>query len=161
VLREKGIDTGSRMAEILAVVSDILSGAVSLANREGMQEEISRLKSLIGGLSGKLAFLLLISTAEAKVKPVRPLEGRRMGKPPVPESPQKKKRQPDNGVIAEVSKTGPYADICRITKRTRKLMPQHDMKDIRERVKGILSLRNLFCRCGIRRSGSRSNTESL
>jgi formylglycine-generating enzyme required for sulfatase activity len=50
VLREKGIDTGSRMAEILAAVSDILSGAVSLANREGMQEEISRLRNLIGGL---------------------------------------------------------------------------------------------------------------
>ena len=46
VLREKGIDAGSRMTEILAAVSDVLSGAVSAANREGLQEEISRLKIL-------------------------------------------------------------------------------------------------------------------
>ncbi len=49
-LREKGIDAGSRMTDILAAVSDILSGAISSANREGIQEEISRLESLIGGL---------------------------------------------------------------------------------------------------------------
>jgi formylglycine-generating enzyme required for sulfatase activity len=53
VLREKGIDTSSKLTEILAAVSDILSGAIASANQEEIPEEISRLKNLLGGLSDK------------------------------------------------------------------------------------------------------------
>jgi formylglycine-generating enzyme required for sulfatase activity len=53
VLREKGVDAGSGMTEILAAISDILAGAVSSANQAGMQEEIGRLKKLIGGITAE------------------------------------------------------------------------------------------------------------
>ena len=52
VLREKGVDAGSGMTEILAAVSDILAGAVS-SNQAGMHEEIGRLKKLIGGITAE------------------------------------------------------------------------------------------------------------
>ena len=54
IFREKGIDAQSRITEILATLGDILTGAISSTNTEEAQEELDRLKNLIGGLSEKL-----------------------------------------------------------------------------------------------------------
>ena len=138
VLREKGIDTGSRMAEILAAVSDILSGAVSLANREGMQEEISRLKSLIGGLSGKLGLSTLDLDGGGKGEAGQALGGAEDGEAAGAGIAAEKEATADNGVIAEKYPNRAYADICRILK-DKEIDAATRMKDIVERVKGILS----------------------
>jgi formylglycine-generating enzyme required for sulfatase activity len=53
IFREKGIDTSSKITEILAALSDILANAISSTNPEEAREEIDRLKTLMTGLSGK------------------------------------------------------------------------------------------------------------
>ena len=54
VFKEKGIDTQSKISEILSAVNDILATAISDADAENTKEEIERLKDIMGGLSGKL-----------------------------------------------------------------------------------------------------------
>ena len=54
VFKEKGIDTQSKISEILTAVNDILATAISGADAENTKEEIERLKDIMGGLSGKL-----------------------------------------------------------------------------------------------------------
>lgn len=54
VLRDRGIDTASRLTEILAAVNELLDGATAVLKIEDAPEEISRLKNLMGGLAEKL-----------------------------------------------------------------------------------------------------------
>ncbi len=68
VFKEKGIDTQSKISEILSALSDILSTAVSETEVENTKEEIDRLKDILGGISGKLGLSLqdIIRRAEDK-----------------------------------------------------------------------------------------------
>lgn len=54
VFKEKGIDTQSKVSDILSALSDILSSTMSRPDIENTKEEIDRLKSVLGGISGKL-----------------------------------------------------------------------------------------------------------
>ncbi len=53
IFREKGIDTGSNISEILSALNETLAGALSSANAQAAREEIDRLKNLIGELTGE------------------------------------------------------------------------------------------------------------
>lgn len=54
IFKEKGIDDSSKIAEIIAALSDMLAGAMSSVSTDEAHKEIDRLKNLIGTLSGKL-----------------------------------------------------------------------------------------------------------
>ncbi len=54
VFKEKGIDTQSKIGEILSALSDILSSTMTSPDIENTKEEIDRLKNVLGGISGKL-----------------------------------------------------------------------------------------------------------
>ncbi len=66
VFREKGIDTQSKISEILAALNDILSSAISDTDAENTKEEIERLKTILGGISGKLGLSLADIIRRAK-----------------------------------------------------------------------------------------------
>jgi len=54
IFKEKGIDDSSKIAEIIAALSDMLTGAMSSVSADEAHKEIDRLKNLVGTLSGKL-----------------------------------------------------------------------------------------------------------
>ena len=58
VFRDKGIDTQSKISEILSALNDILSASITETDAENTKEEIDRLKTILSGLSGKLGFSL-------------------------------------------------------------------------------------------------------
>lgn len=58
VFKEKGIDTQSKVSEILSALSDILSTTISNPDTENTKEEIDRLKNILGDISGKLGLSL-------------------------------------------------------------------------------------------------------
>ena len=58
IFREKGIDTQSKITEILSALTDILAGAMSSPNAQDARAEIDRLKNLIGGLTQEPALPL-------------------------------------------------------------------------------------------------------
>ena len=58
VFKEKGIDTQSKVSEILSALSDILSATTPGPDAENTKEEIDRLKNILGDISGKLGLSL-------------------------------------------------------------------------------------------------------
>nr|MBP7233017.1 hypothetical protein [Syntrophaceae bacterium] len=58
VFKDKGIDTQSKISEILSALSDILSSSAIDTEVENTKEEIERLKDVLGGISGKLGLSL-------------------------------------------------------------------------------------------------------
>ncbi len=68
VFKEKGIDTATRLGDILSSLNDVLSSAASGEVVENTKEEIERLKTLMGDLSGKMGFSLadLVERARAE-----------------------------------------------------------------------------------------------
>ena len=58
VFREKGIDTQSKLGDILTALSDILTNAVSGSDTVNTQEEIERIKSTLGEITGRLGIPL-------------------------------------------------------------------------------------------------------
>ena len=68
VFKEKGIDTQSKLSEILSALSDVLSTAIAGTEAVDTKEEIDRLKNILGDLSGKmgLSFHDLIRRVEAE-----------------------------------------------------------------------------------------------
>jgi formylglycine-generating enzyme required for sulfatase activity/ElaB/YqjD/DUF883 family membrane-anchored ribosome-binding protein len=58
VFKEKGIDTQSKVSEILSALSDILSTTAPGPDAENTKEEIDRLKNILGDISGKLGLSL-------------------------------------------------------------------------------------------------------
>ncbi|MFO7568777.1 MAG: SUMF1/EgtB/PvdO family nonheme iron enzyme [Smithellaceae bacterium] len=54
VFKEKGIDTQSKLSEVLSALSEVLSTAITGAEAENTKEEIDRLKDILGDLSGKM-----------------------------------------------------------------------------------------------------------
>ena len=66
IFREKGIDTQSKITEILAALTDILAGAMSSPNAQDAREEIDRLKNLIGGLAGEPALTVAAESGPDK-----------------------------------------------------------------------------------------------
>ena len=58
VFKEKGIDTRSKVSEILSALSDILSATSPGPDAENTKEEIDRLKNILGDISGKLGLSL-------------------------------------------------------------------------------------------------------
>ena len=77
VFREKGIDTQSKISEILSVLSDILSTSLSETEVENTKEEIDRLKNILGGITGKLGLSLhdIVRRAGTLSGPGAPLSG--------------------------------------------------------------------------------------
>ncbi|HQL00916.1 MAG TPA: SUMF1/EgtB/PvdO family nonheme iron enzyme [Smithellaceae bacterium] len=68
VFKEKGIDTATRLGDILSSLNDVLSSAAPGEVVENTKEEIERLKTLLGDLSGKMGFSLadLVEHARAE-----------------------------------------------------------------------------------------------
>lgn len=58
VFKEKGIDTQSKVSEILSALSEILSTTTPNPDAENTKEEIDRLKNILGDISGKLGLSL-------------------------------------------------------------------------------------------------------
>nr|HPL97919.1 hypothetical protein [Smithellaceae bacterium] len=58
VFREKGIDTQSKIGDILAALNDLLSHAISGTDALNAQEEIERIKSTLGEITGRLGIPL-------------------------------------------------------------------------------------------------------
>ena len=58
VFREKGIDTQSKIGDILTALNDVLSSAVSGSDAENTKEEIERIKGALGGITEKLGVSL-------------------------------------------------------------------------------------------------------
>jgi formylglycine-generating enzyme required for sulfatase activity len=58
IFREKGIDTQSKLGDILTALSDILTNAVSGSDTVNTQEEIERIKSTLGEITGRLGIPL-------------------------------------------------------------------------------------------------------
>ncbi|MEE9914091.1 MAG: SUMF1/EgtB/PvdO family nonheme iron enzyme [Deltaproteobacteria bacterium] len=77
VFKEKGIDTQSKISEILSVLSDILSTSISDTEAENTKEEIDRLKNVLGGITGKLGLSLsdIVRRAGTLGGPGAPLSG--------------------------------------------------------------------------------------
>jgi formylglycine-generating enzyme required for sulfatase activity len=140
VLREKGIDTSSRITEILAAVGDILAGAISSANQEDIQEEINRLKSILSGLAEKTGLSAPGVDKRDKGgadqtigKMADGAEGRKTA--------GKKETTDDKGLaggIAEKYQDKAYGDICALLKN-KEIDAATRMNGIMETLNGILS----------------------
>jgi formylglycine-generating enzyme required for sulfatase activity len=74
VFKEKGIDTQSKLSEILSALSDVLSTAIAGTEAVDTKEEIDRLKNILGDLSGKmgLSFHDLIRRVETGTGKMHP-----------------------------------------------------------------------------------------
>lgn len=66
VFREKGVDSPSKINEILNALSDISADTISSANAAEAREEIERLKNIIGSLSAKVELPMLEGKYQGK-----------------------------------------------------------------------------------------------